>query len=143
KSEENDSGFEWRVPSIPAHREITIGFLGSYWTPESSQLDGSSLDVKNLTRGEAGYSTAIAAAPGDELSVGVVLHNSGFRDLNAFGRIEIKPRDGGRFDQITMYVTETSERERELGQGLVNSATDQPIDLRVRPGTTQLLTPKT
>jgi hypothetical protein len=143
RSEENDSGFEWRVPSIPAHGEITIGFLASYWTPESSNLDGASLDVKNVTRGEADYSTAIAAAPGDELSVGAVLHNSGFRSLGVFGRVDFGIRDHGRFDLITIYATESLGRERELGQGLVNSSTGQPIALQIRQGTTQLITPKT
>lgn len=141
---ENESGFEWMVPPIPAHRTLAISFLGSYWTPDSAVLDaGPIVKMKNLTRGESDYKTTVAAKSGDRLSVGIELHNSGFREMDVFGRVAISAHDHGRFGWIAMYVTEVFERSRELGHGTVNSSAGRPITLTVLPGTTELVGPKT
>jgi len=142
--DENESGFEWMVPSIPAHRTLAIGFLGSYGTPDSAVLDaGPIVKMKNLTHGEGAYKTTVAAKSGDRLSVGIELHNSGFREMDFFGRVGISAHDHGRFDRIAMHVTEAFEHTRELGHGTVNSSTGQPIALTVLPGTTELVGPRT
>jgi len=134
----------WTVPPIAPHHQLVVGLRGSYWTPQSSQIDGGSIvEMKNIDGGDRKYLTTAAAKAGDRLDVGVRLHNSGFRSSGVFARLSITTHPRRAFDRITVFVADGFSSERKLGYGTVNSETGQPIELAVQPGTTELVGPKT
>ncbi len=144
RGQEWATGYEWVIPSIPANRTLSIGFFGSFWTPETSQLSGGPVvRMKNLTEGQDEYATTVSVRPGDVIAIGGMLDNGGFRETRVLSRFALSPRHAGRFFRIRLYASEVFGRNRELGYGTVNSAEGRPMALRVVPGTTELVGPKT
>jgi hypothetical protein len=129
---------DYTVPALSAHQRLVITFSGSFLAPDSAQIDGGSLQLKNLSGHQGDYEAVTAAWPGDLIQAYYMLHNSGFRSTNVFARVRMASHEAGLFEWVSVYVRENGGVERELGHGVVNASGDEPIELSVLPGTTEL-----
>lgn len=138
--EEENTGEEYPIPSLPAHGEMELSFNGSYNIPADSQLEGG--DVVRITnpRGpDKGYVTTASAVPGDTLIVWAILTDSEFRAVDVRTRVRIGSQEKGTVDRVTLYASEDRGRFQNLGYATVNSSNGAPITLKVQPGTTELI----
>lgn len=129
---------DFTVPALSTHQRLVITFGGSFVAPDSAQIDGGSLDLKNLTDGQDEYESVTAARPGDVIQAYYGFHNSGFRAAQVFTRVRITSHDKGLFHWVSVYVRENGEPERYLGRGVINATADEPIEVGVLSGATEL-----
>jgi hypothetical protein len=79
-----------RDPIYTGARQALISFIGSYWTPEESQLAGGDVvRIKNPRGPGNAYNPTASAMPGDTLSVWEKFNNTGFRGTSVHARIRI------------------------------------------------------
>lgn len=141
--EEENTGEEYPIPSLPAHSEMELSFDGSYNIPAGSELSGGDvMEFKNPSGPDKGYVTTASAVPRDTLSASGLLFNTGFRGADVRVRIHIGAEEHGTVSRITLYASEDNGRYRELGYGTVNSGNGVPIKLSVQPGSTELVNVK-
>lgn len=129
---------DFTVPALSAHQRLVITFGGSFVAPDSAQIGGGSLDLKNLTEGQDEYESVTAARPGDAIQAYYGFHNTGFRAAQVFTRVRITSHDKGLFHWVSVYIRENGEPERYLGRGVINATEDEPIEVSVVSGTTEL-----
>jgi hypothetical protein len=135
---------DYTVPALSAHERMVITFGGLFGVPDSGQIGGASLDLKNLTEHQRDYESVTSARPGDVIQAYGVVHNSGFRSVSVFARVRFTTVKRDLYDRVSVMVREhEEEEERELGHGIVNASGSEPIELSVIPGTTELRTPQT
>lgn len=134
---------DYTVPALSAHQRMVVTFGGWFQVPDSAQIGGSSLDLKNLTEHQRDYESVTSARPGDVIQAYGVVHNSGFRSVSVFARVHLATNEKALYDRVSILIREYEEEERELGHGIVNASGSGPIELSVIPGTTELRTPET
>ena len=134
---------DYTVPALSAHQRMVITFGGWFRVPDSAQIGGGSLDLKNLTERQRDYESVTSARPGDVIQAYWVVHNSGFRNVSAFARVHLTTDKKALYVRVSVLISEYEEEERELGHGIVNASGSEPIELSVIPDTTELRTPET